>query len=831
MSMELMYTSAPQGIKPGMRGFCTVAMTDGIPAPLVERLELLSGYRPLFPPDDPNASRNPVVFAHWRLGIGRSNHNILSRVCFAGFDYTRRSNKFAHHLVLSAGELPAGGPAWLMLQPGMMEEVWSGEPRMIPAGRAIPRGGEQLDICSAWAAIAGDAGWGGVLVDAFLGDPSKPCSIIFEPGMDLLPLIDQAIRLLPLDRRWQVTFSTYFTEQPAGLNCLWRCCVAGTPAAKDAVRLSARTIDLTRPLGNPPAGPMVEAARTGIVGNTGVSIGCSMPADQRDLASADEEAPAPRAAASPFRVHKRLAGGEAQPYAVETQQNEADQSWMPPFDATVVERDEESSLPAAAGGTGRGGRGALFWVVAILWPIVVGACVLFVVRPTDAGGKDKQIASLQNDLKNRDGMLDKERQETKAATQLADENERQMKKAREEKEKANRDSEAIRGQSDAKDTRIKELEATTRRWETDIAALRTEQNKLKDEIKSPKAKPGTQAAVAKPLQQQHVKLDLSPPKATEVSLCLKWASPKGMKTTDDRPEPIDGVPDGKWTAVTVHLPAGMAAKWDVKRSDDNRKIEIVSKSGSRSVALEFKVEDGKLWRQIKSANDESLVPQIKYMAVICLHTNDGTRKAFQFGQPEPKHWPLADPLPLKDLYLAAGEAVATALQAEGTTVVLHGRPSEQMAWSISGDGASCLTLTSTNVENLKVKVLVDGGAIKTDAGEQLTHFAKERTDRAAALRRSISLELRQWQQDKRAYDAATDRDPAKQQLLADMQAAEKRAKGSQEELTTIEKRTHPLAIKEQAIEELKNKALEIRLVLAENGATIALVTTKVLSSK
>ena len=48
MSHEIIYTSAPQGLKPGSHGFCTVAATAGIAKNLLERLESLSGYRHAF---------------------------------------------------------------------------------------------------------------------------------------------------------------------------------------------------------------------------------------------------------------------------------------------------------------------------------------------------------------------------------------------------------------------------------------------------------------------------------------------------------------------------------------------------------------------------------------------------------------------------------------------------------------------------------------------------------------------------------------------------------------------------------------------------------------
>ena len=110
MSQELHYTSVPRGLLPGTRGFCTVACTPNMSGPLRERLESLSGYQQVFPPHDPKVGLNPVVFSHHRLNLGGRSYSVLSRVCFAGLDYTSRSNKYAHHVVLDPAERPPAVP-------------------------------------------------------------------------------------------------------------------------------------------------------------------------------------------------------------------------------------------------------------------------------------------------------------------------------------------------------------------------------------------------------------------------------------------------------------------------------------------------------------------------------------------------------------------------------------------------------------------------------------------------------------------------------------------------------------------------------------------------
>lgn len=272
MAQELIYTSAPRGLRVGSSGFCTVACTRGMAPNYAELLESLSGYAPVHPVQHPRASLNPVAFAHWRFEIGGKPAHVLSRVAFAGADYSGRSNKFAHHVVLSPEERPEGGPAWLMLRPGFMLERWGDEPGFIDRPHAVPQGDDPPGPCDFWLRCAGDAGWAGVLAQAFLDAERRPSCVLFEPGAPMLELLREALRLLPPPLRWQVTFNTYFTTLPAGASCAWRCCLKGSDALRHARRTpGAVLVDLTgggghsaealRLLGS--GSPLVAAAREG----------------------------------------------------------------------------------------------------------------------------------------------------------------------------------------------------------------------------------------------------------------------------------------------------------------------------------------------------------------------------------------------------------------------------------------------------------------------------------------------------------------------------------------------------------------------------------------
>ncbi len=264
MSHELHYTSVPRGLKPGSRGFCTVATTPNLSRPLAERLESLSGYQAVFPPGDPSAALNPIVHAHVKMSVSGRLVHVLSRIGPAGLDYSSRPNKYAHHVVLELDERRSAGPAWLLGQRGFLETDWIGEPHTLSVGRVPPQGDRQPSVAVAWQALAGDAGWAGVLAEAFLADPRRPAYLVFRPGMQLLPLFEEAIALLPPARRWDVEFSTYFTQLPQGITCAWRGVLDGSDEASQAARLpGALVIDLCRPPGRAHGGALVQSARTG----------------------------------------------------------------------------------------------------------------------------------------------------------------------------------------------------------------------------------------------------------------------------------------------------------------------------------------------------------------------------------------------------------------------------------------------------------------------------------------------------------------------------------------------------------------------------------------
>ena len=136
--------------------------------------------------------------------------------------------------------------------PGGLDAV--DRPCRVQVERSLPRGQLEPAPARAWAELTGDAGWAGLLAASAMERPAKPVVVVFEPGMDTLALVGEALALLPRARRWQVTFSTYRTSTPRAAECLWRFCLEGSSVHKEAQRArDLRLVDLTqgRALGAP----------------------------------------------------------------------------------------------------------------------------------------------------------------------------------------------------------------------------------------------------------------------------------------------------------------------------------------------------------------------------------------------------------------------------------------------------------------------------------------------------------------------------------------------------------------------------------------------------
>lgn len=268
MSQEILLVSSHNEANPSSVSFQPVIWTAGILPILVKRLEKISYARFKNAAQDVDAAAAGGC-SHLVLTLGGEPRHVLSRIGFQpagdGADGLDSSPKIlARHIVLTEAELVEGGPAAALGDPGFCDCTWNGMRQTLTRGQLPQPQAAIVGKCHSWEHLTGDAGWSGVLAETVLNSSAPSVTVICPAGESALPLIVEAIGLLPARRQWQCTFTTHAARLPAEIACRWRFVSSGTPAAAAArCNPQTRVIDLEQLSGRAPGSELVDKARGG----------------------------------------------------------------------------------------------------------------------------------------------------------------------------------------------------------------------------------------------------------------------------------------------------------------------------------------------------------------------------------------------------------------------------------------------------------------------------------------------------------------------------------------------------------------------------------------
>ena len=267
MPLELIYTSAPRGLRAGSSGYCTVAQTRGMREDLAAALERRSLYA--HEPSD----FSPAYFSFRPISLGGGSWRVLSRALDAGLDFTGRRHYLVHHLVWDLAEEPVGiQPAEILLGWKGWRQQWEGSPEELEPQwperwwQDLPR---IRPPAQEWKRQTDDAGW--AAYPHQLASPLGWLSADLRPEV-LLRLMGESAALREKSQSgwsWLVSFDVGGAANPVPKECQW----AGRSPWKSVssphgVRTALR-IEECR--GKPPRGRAeeVELARTGKGGANG----------------------------------------------------------------------------------------------------------------------------------------------------------------------------------------------------------------------------------------------------------------------------------------------------------------------------------------------------------------------------------------------------------------------------------------------------------------------------------------------------------------------------------------------------------------------------------
>jgi len=199
MPLQLVFTSAPQGLTPGRSGYCTVARHRAVPDRLAQLLESVG---------TPHEPTHGETFTFRTLEAGDRHWFVLSRFVARGLDYTQRDNRLAHHLIFSAEEAALLAPpaALAVRWRGWLAE-WRGAPTWLE-GEDRPLALEPpaaLSPALTWRAVTGTGAKA-----AWLADATGPVSVgLRHPpaATSLLRLFAESSALIG-KAAWHATFTT-----------------------------------------------------------------------------------------------------------------------------------------------------------------------------------------------------------------------------------------------------------------------------------------------------------------------------------------------------------------------------------------------------------------------------------------------------------------------------------------------------------------------------------------------------------------------------------------------------------------------------------------------
>lgn len=239
MPLQLVFTSAPQGLTPGRSGYCTVARHRAIPDRLAQLLESIG---------TPHERAEGETFTFRALEAGGRNWCVLSRFVARGLDYTQRDNRLAHHLIFSLEEaavLPP--PAAIAGRWKGWRDEWNGAPTWLEGEDRPLHLEPQVPLTPAvtWREETGTGAKAAWLISA-----SGPAAVnlLNPPGTPrLLRLLAEASALLGKSA-WAAAFTTDAMTTGAD-GFLWAVNSASAPVTVDfalAKSLPAPTGDVAR---------------------------------------------------------------------------------------------------------------------------------------------------------------------------------------------------------------------------------------------------------------------------------------------------------------------------------------------------------------------------------------------------------------------------------------------------------------------------------------------------------------------------------------------------------------------------------------------------------
>ena len=247
MVFELVHAHAESGLLKGSKGFCPVAVTEGLTSKRVKPLHDLARKQVIHAAESRKAGGEGNFYSYFPIKLDDKKFDLLTRGdCIT--DATRSKIKFVVHQILVDHDENDWdcGPASVLAREDLWVTRWSTKPQLLKV-RKFEMPPLSPRVCNTWEKMTRDSGWAGVPAEAF--EKRNSIMVLANESIEsksVLELFVESASLLKKQFRWDIPF-TIRAWHPFGEDRpFWNVVDAGTQQAIDSLHQeNVIRIDLT----------------------------------------------------------------------------------------------------------------------------------------------------------------------------------------------------------------------------------------------------------------------------------------------------------------------------------------------------------------------------------------------------------------------------------------------------------------------------------------------------------------------------------------------------------------------------------------------------------
>lgn len=264
MVFELVHAHAESGILKGTKGFCPVAVTEGLMSKRVKPLHELARNQVVHAAEAIKSGSKGDFYSYFPIKLDGKKFDLLTRgECVTDADQ-KRAKFVVHQILVDHDNNPWDcGPASVLAREDLWVTRWSTKPQLLKL-RKLDMPPLSPRVCNTWEKMTRDSGWAGLPVEAF--EKRNSLFLLVDETIEaksILTLFVESTSLLKKEFRWDIPFTIRAWHPFGQSRAFWQATNAGSQLDIDSMhRENVIRVDLTHDLARA-TGKFANDARNG----------------------------------------------------------------------------------------------------------------------------------------------------------------------------------------------------------------------------------------------------------------------------------------------------------------------------------------------------------------------------------------------------------------------------------------------------------------------------------------------------------------------------------------------------------------------------------------